>query len=178
MKVGEQNMGEGAKPCSIRIAGEPDIESLAEMALSLQVHVETSNPGIWRLNDIGRREIRVEMIRLLSDPEAQVLVAVDTMDKAVGFAIGRVLHRDKYDLKTVGSIERIFVKEECRRCGLGKKLVMGLCNLFEERGANEITLRYVIGNEEGERFWKGLGFKAKIEVAGINRRALVKNLES
>jgi len=43
--------------------------------------------------------------------------------------------------------------------GIGRRLVGELCRFFASKNVEEVTLNYIIGNKEGEGFWKTLGFK-------------------
>ncbi|MBO3803684.1 MAG: hypothetical protein JTT11_07450, partial [Candidatus Brockarchaeota archaeon] len=58
----------------------------------------------------------------------------------------------------------------------GKRLVKGLCRFFRQEGVEEVTVRYAVGNEEAEGFWKGLGFKPVIIAANTRLEELARRL--
>jgi len=156
------------KPYSIRVAKESDIDSFFDMRLALQAHLEENNPDIWRLSDEGRKQYKEQSIELFSAPDARVLLAVNDKGQPVGMVAGRINRSPKYIPNMSGSIECLFVKEEYRRHGVGTELVLGLCDFFSSRGVEEISVRYVVGNREGEEFWGKLGFQPRIVTAGVN----------
>ena len=77
---------------TIRRATAPDLDGLLELRLSLQRHVEASNPWIWRITEEGRSRLKQELEQMLEDGESRMVVAVKEGD-LVGFAYGRVAHR-------------------------------------------------------------------------------------
>jgi len=42
---------------------------------------------------------------------------------------------------------------------IGSRLVQEICRFFKRKNVEDIYLRYVLGNKEGEKFWEKLGFK-------------------
>jgi GNAT superfamily N-acetyltransferase len=53
-----------------------------------------------------------------------------------------------------------------RRRGVASRLVAAICRFFTDQGAADISLRYVIGNDEAAGFWQALGFVPRIVTAG------------
>jgi hypothetical protein len=49
--------------------------------------------------------------------------------------------------------------------------VAELCRFFAAEGVADISLRYVVGNEEASRFWTALGFAPRIVTVGAELRA-------
>jgi hypothetical protein len=47
-----------------------------------------------------------------------------------------------------------------------------LCRFFASEDVEDITLRYVVGNEEADAFWSALGFSPRIITAGAQRVVL------
>ena len=160
----------------VRQAVEDDLDSLYQMSLELQDHVEASNPKIWRLSKLGRESKKNEIAEAFHDSSKMIVVAVNQEEYLVGMAIGQILNKEKMTIKVVGVIERVIVSKRWRSKGIGLKLVAALTNFFAENGVEDITLRYVIGNTEGEAFWKALGFEPRIEIANIKPHRLSENL--
>jgi ribosomal protein S18 acetylase RimI-like enzyme len=165
------------EPCVIlRKATEDDLDDLAQMALELQGHVESSNPKIWRMSEVGSQSTKAEMIDALHDPDVMIVVASNKEEELLGMAMGRILRKDKMTIKIAGSIERIIVSGKWRGRGIGTRLVDALSDFFEEKGVKDITLRYVFGNVEGEAFWRGLGFEPRIAIANVKPERLREEL--
>ena len=155
---------------TIRKARPTDREALAEMRLLMQHHMEASNPNIWRMTEEGRRSITKDIEQMLSDEEGRVLVAEED-ETVVGFTYGRVVIRETYTPKTVGHIDTIYVEPAQRRQGIGSGLVRELCRYFREQGVDEVNLRYVLGNEEADEFWRTLGLTPVIQTANTPPRS-------
>jgi len=47
-----------------------------------------------------------------------------------------------------------------------------LCKFFDAENVEEVNLRYILGNREGEGFWKGFGFKPVILTANTRLEEL------
>jgi len=164
------------KPYSIRIAKESEIDCFVEMRLALQAHLEESNPELWRLSDEGKEQFKEKFTELISDPDAQMLLAINDEEHAVGMAVGKIHRNPKCIPNISGSIEQLFVKEEYRRHGVGTEFVLALCEFFSSQGAEDICVRYVVGNREGEEFWQLLGFQDRIVTAGVKRQRLLEGI--
>jgi ribosomal protein S18 acetylase RimI-like enzyme len=142
----------------IRKAVPSDARRLVELRLFLQQHCEESNPSIWRITREGRALLKQKVEGNLLERNSQVLVA-EVYGEVVGFAHGEVTHRTDYLPKSVGSISTLYVIKRFRRRGIGTRLVKELCKVLRLEGAEQVTLRYIIGNKEAEGFWNNLGFK-------------------
>ncbi len=150
-----------------------DLDSLTSMALSLQRHVEHSNPLVWKTNELGRMKTAEQIERDLDASDTVVILAEAGEQEPVGMAIGTVKVREEYEPGTVGMIERLFVEDRYRGRGLGRRLVNSICSFFRGRGVNRISVRYVIGNREAEGFWGCFGLKPVITVAGADLEELM-----
>ncbi|MDH5791019.1 MAG: GNAT family N-acetyltransferase [Candidatus Bathyarchaeota archaeon] len=161
---------------TIRKARASDRNELLRMRLRMQEHMEASNPRIWRITEEGRRQIWPEVEETLNDEEDRVLV-IEEEGIIMGFAHGRVVSRETYTPRTVGHIDTIYVEPAQRRQGIGNGLVRELCEYFRERGVDEVNLRYVLGNEEAEEFWRTLGLTPVIQTANTPLEALEERLK-
>jgi GNAT superfamily N-acetyltransferase len=157
----------------IRRAIASDIERLVELRLLLQQHCEESNPLIWRITKEGKRLTKQKVEDTLTDSNSRLFVA-EMNGQIIGFAHGQVVHRIDYSPETVGAINTVYVVEKFRRKGVGARLVEEMCEFFKSEGVDHVTLRYILGNKEAERFWMKLGFEQMITTA----RADLKELES
>ena len=53
----------------------------------------------------------------------------------------------------------MYVVKQFRRKGVGRRLMKELCKFFNSNKAEDLTVRYVVGNREAENFWRKLGFE-------------------
>lgn len=162
--------------CTIREATEGDLEVLLALRLALQAHLERCNPSLWRISPEGKLRSKEMLTQLLQEEDSTILVAVDADQRIVGMIAGQVRQQHGYIPQIVGSVHWLFVGEAYRRRGIGRALVARLLAFFVAKGAEEITLRYVIGNVEAERFWIKLGFEPRIITAGTSLQALAARL--
>jgi ribosomal protein S18 acetylase RimI-like enzyme len=87
----------------------------------------------------------------------------------VGVIFGRVTTSKRYVPSQAGVIDQAYVHKKHRRAGVGSQLVAELCRYFAAQGVEELTLRYVVGNDEAAVFWKRLGFEPRIMTVGASR---------
>ncbi|MGB9134843.1 MAG: GNAT family N-acetyltransferase [Candidatus Bathyarchaeia archaeon] len=160
---------------SMRTATLSDIDELFDLWINMQCHMEESNRWIWRITEEGKVLVREKVRQVLVDKNSLVFVA-DRNGEAVGFIYGQVVRRTDYLPRNVGIISNIYVAKGFRRSGLGRRLVEKLCHLFSKDGVEQVTLRYVIGNVEGEEFWRRLGFEPIITTASTRLDQLRKRL--
>lgn len=159
----------------IRKATPFDVERLVELRLLLQQHCEKANPSIWRISEEGQRQLREKVEDSLNDSNSHVLIA-EMNGETVGFTHGEVTSRTDYSPRTVAHISTTYVLKKFRGTGVGTSLVKELCTFFISEGVEQVTLRYIIGNKEAERFWKKLGFKPLIMTAGTHLKELESTL--
>ena len=162
---------------NIREAQESDMDRLIEMRLVLQKHHEERNPQMWRMST-GRREgLRDETNQLLSDENSCVFVALDGSGNTVGMVVGRIIESEHHEPAIFGTIERLFVSEAWRRCGVGIGLVRQVGQFFAERDIEEVTVKYIAGNTEGIQLWDKLGFQPRLIIAGTKLHDLQSRLK-
>lgn len=160
----------------VRDAKPSDTDKLVELRLSLQRHVEESNPMIWRITAEGVGLLRQGLEEAMRADQDRLVVAT-TNGEVIGFAHGQVSRRTDYRPNAVGTISNIFVQREFRGRGVGRRLVGGLCQFFRMKNVEDVTLRFAIGNREAEGFWRGLGFKPLINTANAHLEELEERLE-
>lgn len=160
----------------IRDAKPSDIDKLVELRLSLQRHLEVSNPMVWRITVQGAGSLKQGLEEAMRDDQGRMVVAT-TNGEVIGFAHGQVSRRTDYRPNAVGTISKIFVQKEFRGRGVGRRLVGGLCQYFRMKNVEDVTLRYVIGNREAEEFWNGLGFQPIINTANARLMELEERLK-
>jgi len=148
----------GVKDLKIRKAEPSDLDKIVEMQLSLQEHLENSNPSIWRYTREKKELLKQDLEKQFMDDDHLILLA-EVKGEIVGFAHAEVQYRTTHIPAIIGSIANIFVYKKFRRQGIGSRLVQEICRFFRRKNVKDIYLRYVLGNKEGEKFWEKLGFK-------------------
>jgi GNAT superfamily N-acetyltransferase len=93
-------------------------------------------------------------------------------DGVVGVIYGRVVTNKGYLPSRTGMVDQAFVQPLHRRRGVGARLVAELCRFFVGQGIEDLSLRYVAGNEEAAGFWVALGFTPRIVTVGASRRVV------
>jgi ribosomal protein S18 acetylase RimI-like enzyme len=80
----------------------------------------------------------------------------------IGYVQGEVTCRSDYKPRTVGHVSLMYVVKQFRRKGVGRRLMEELCEFFNSNKAEDLTVRYIVGNKEAEGFWRKLGFESII----------------
>jgi ribosomal protein S18 acetylase RimI-like enzyme len=162
-------IGPGEGGYAIRAAVHADLDRVTELLLALQDHLEVANPDLWRMDGEARRNLKGVTAGRLSQANACVLVAEHEVDGVIGVIFGRVVTNNRYDPPRAGSIDQAFVRADHRRRGVATRLVVAVCDYFAAEGVEDLSLRYVVGNEEAAWFWAALGFAPRIVTAGAPR---------
>lgn len=91
------------------------------------------------------------------------LVVAERDGTVVGFAHGAVkLAPEHLGGARLGHITHVFVDPASRGQGLGKDMVAELRSWFTAKEVASIELQVVVGNEEGLRFWRSMGFAVEL----------------
>jgi GNAT superfamily N-acetyltransferase len=143
---------------AIRRAVSSDAERIVELGMLLQEHVVKSNPLVWRITEEGKKLIKQKVEADLADSNVLVLIA-ETHGEVIGYVRGEVTRRSDHTPRTVGQVSLMYVVRQFRRKGVGRRLMEELCKFFDSNKTEDLTVRYVIGNKEAERFWRKLGFE-------------------
>ena len=144
------------------------MERIVELRLLLQEHAEKSNPLIWRITEEGKKLLKQTVENDLANNNINVLLA-EADGEIIGYVQGEVTRRSDHTPRTVGQVSLMYVVKQSRRKGVGKRLVKELCKFFNSNKAEDLTVRYIIGNKEAEGFWRKLGFEPIITTSEIGR---------
>lgn len=166
----------GESSYTIRRAAKTDLDRLVVLQLALQDHLEASSSDLWRLSPEARSQLKGKLAARLDAQNGCALVAEHVQDGVVGAIFGRVITSKHYDPSRAGSVDQAFVRADHRRAGVGARLVARLCRFFADERVDELTLRYVIANEEAAGFWTSLGFSPRIITAGARRESVTARL--
>jgi len=162
---------------TIRRAASSDVERIVELRLLLQEHVEKSNPLIWRMTEEGKKLLKQKVENDLADSNIHVLLA-EADGETIGYVQGEVTRRSDHMPRTVGQISLMYVVKQFRRKGVGRRLIKELCKFFGSNKAEDLTVRYIIGNKEAENFWRKLGFEPIITTSRTSATELDHKLRS
>lgn len=157
---------------TLRPARTADLDRLVDLLLGLQDHVEQSNPDVWRMRGSARANLKGQLVGRLNAVDSCGLVAEHKQDGVIGLVFGRIIINNRYTPSRAGQIDQAFVHTNHRRTGLGSRLVALLCRFFAAKGVEDISLRYVVGNDEAAAFWSAIGFTPRIVTAGMVREQL------
>ncbi len=146
---------------TIRRAKPSDTKGIVDLRLLGQEHSERSNPSIWRMTKGGKRLLKEKVQNDLADDNIRILLA-ETDGQILGYVQGEVATRSDFAPRTVGFVSFIYVLEQFRREGIGRRLMKELCEFFDSNKAEYLTLRHIIGNKEADGFWRKLGFESII----------------
>ena len=159
-------------PYTVRPAQDQDLDRLIELLLALQDHIEAANPDLWQMKSEARSNLRGQIASRLRADQGRALVAEHEQDGVVGVIFGRIVSNNRYSPSQAGLIDQVFVRQDHRRAGLGSLLVAQVCRFFASQDIKDISLRYVVGNQQAEDFWTSLGFSPRIVTAGVRRDTL------
>lgn len=161
---------------TIRPAQRSDLDRLVELLLALQDHLEAANPDLWRMTPQARANLKGQLASRLTGNNTCTLVAEHNKDGVIGVISGRITRNKSYEPDRAGLVDQAFVQADHRRARVGTRLVAELCRFFAAEGVNDLSLRYVMGNEEATGFWSALGFAPLIVTTGADRQAVEKRL--
>lgn len=156
---------------TIRRAASSDIERIVQLRLLGQKHFEKSNPLIWRLSEEGKKLLKAKVEDELADSNVRMLLA-EADGEVIGYIQGEITCRNDHTPRTVGHISLAYVVRKFRRKGVGTRLMIKLLEFFRSNKAENLTVRYIIGNREAEEFWRKLGFKSIITTGSTSPKEL------
>ena len=148
----------------VKEANKSEAEILRDMMISLRKHEEKANDYTWKITGRGEDLLMDEIEKMIEKHNCRIFVSKSS-EEVLGFISGEVKEQKKYKPHFYGFISSLFVKKEYRRKGIAKALLQKLLKFFKSEGIEEITLRYIVGNHEGESFWKDLEFKEVVTTA-------------
>jgi GNAT superfamily N-acetyltransferase len=130
---------------------------------ALMGHHEALDPQ-WRAALGAEDERRRLLVRLLSDPDAAVLVWDEGGD-LLGFCTAQIEDAPPTVAERArAEITDLFVREGSRRRGIGRRLVEAVTDWLRERGVPRVEVRVAVRNAEGQDFWRALGYDDLVDV--------------
>ena len=125
---------------------------------TLSAHHERIDP-VFAVRAGAELEIRRLVDAMLRDPDGVIFVGVSAPGTLLGFCAVRVdrappilVERDRAE------ITDLLVRTSARRCGLGRRLVERASAWVEQQGLDRCEVRVASQNNEGQAFWRAMGF--------------------
>jgi GNAT superfamily N-acetyltransferase len=118
----------------------------------------------WQVAPSAEDEWRPLLERLLSDTDAEVLVWDEEGD-LLGFCTAQIEEAPPVvEERARAEITDLFVRGDCRRRGIGRRLVEAVTAWLRERGVPRVEVRVAARNAEGQAFWRALGYDDLVDV--------------
>jgi GNAT superfamily N-acetyltransferase len=116
------------------------------------------NPHYARSDD-GDALFAEYVTRLLDDPDARVLVALEG-DAVLGYAVGKIDQLTPgFRQRRYGFISDVAITAAARRAGLGARFDDALRAWFHGAGVRRVQLRAATDNEVAMAFWRKRGYR-------------------
>lgn len=98
--------------------------------------------------------------KFYDDEDVCLLVAVKE-GSVIGYVYGFIENSGDAVLNKICILDALYVEEEHRRYGVGKKLINELKNWAKEKAAKHMELKVLLQNEKAKNLYKSLDFKEK-----------------
>jgi GNAT superfamily N-acetyltransferase len=147
----------------VRRATPADLSPLCALWTELSEHHARLDPR-HALRAGAAAEIRKLLAEELRDPDA-VAFLYEREGRAQGFCMARIDRAPPIQREALrAEIGELFVREEARRAGIGRKLVEAALGWVRERGVERAVVRVFRENRSGRAFWRAQGFDALMDV--------------
>lgn len=143
----------------IRRAVEGDLASAAALAARLVAQHHAADPRRFFMPERVEEGYAWWFRRELARSNAVILVS-ERDGEIVGYAYGTLEERNwNLLLDAHGAVHDLYVSENARRKGIGKRLFEAMCRELESLGAERIVLSTMVGNEAAQRLFAACGFR-------------------
>jgi ribosomal protein S18 acetylase RimI-like enzyme len=113
----------------------------------------------FSIRESGPANFEKYLLELTDSRDVQILVAFDK-GRAVGYSISKIINYPPiFKHEKHGYISDLAVRGDCRRRGIGEKILNKALKWFESRHMDRIELHVLAANEVGYSFWNKHGFK-------------------
>jgi len=96
-------------------------------------------------------------VRLRSTQHSELVVVAEMSDRIVGFACVQICDSVCY-ARPWAELTELYVREGCRRQGLGRGLVQEAERLARQKGATDMVIRTGEANAAGQALYSTLGY--------------------
>lgn len=148
----------------VRAASPRDLDRLAALASLLFAH--HAGAGARFALAAGREgELRPLLEGFARDPARALLVAEAEGGDLLGFVLASLVVRaGPFAERARGEIDWLFVREEARRRGAGRRLAAAAIVWLGEQGAGRVEVHVDRDNPGGRAFWDAQGFAPAMDV--------------
>lgn len=140
----------------IRKAKKEDLQAIKDLRYDLAVFEKNLGHDIvepeWPYTEVGEKDINYFFNK-------QFIYLAEDNQKIVGFITGEIFKKKAWYTVQLGSINNLYVIEEYRNNGIGKKLMQIMIDSLKEKGITNIELNTFSGNVDAIKFYEKLGFK-------------------
>ncbi|WP_245867348.1 GNAT family N-acetyltransferase [Sporomusa silvacetica] len=106
-------------------------------------------------------KLEVVLTKIISNPDYILVGVKDETGKLVGSVMGGITCFDTVgECRSFMVLENLIVRENCRRLGIGKKLVEYIEEQAREKNCYFIMLMSLIKRKEAHQFYENLGYSA------------------
>lgn len=91
---------------------------------------------------------------------SELVIVAEMGDRPVGFACVQICASVCY-AQPSAELTELYVRDSCRRLGLGRSLVQEVERLARQKGATKMVVRTGATNVAGQAFYKALGFRSR-----------------
>ena len=147
----------------VRRAEQRDLLQIAALWTAITTHHQRLDP-LFRMRADAAAPLRELLDAIQRDPDARILVYDDNGDLP-GMCIVRI-DRAPPILEEVerAEITDVGVREDARRSGVATRLVQAALRWVRESGVDRVEVQVAVGNKEGQRFWRAMGFGDLMDV--------------
>jgi GNAT superfamily N-acetyltransferase len=152
-------------PGGVRRAGSRDLEAATALWLKLGEHHAAIDPAFAQRRDPVAHEAALEIARtLLADPDA-ALFLWDEEGRSLGLCVVRMGRAPEVAVERErAEISDLWVEPAARRAGVGRTLVEAALDWIRERDVPRVTVRVLRANQDGQAFWRALGWGDFLDV--------------
>ncbi|MBW2277519.1 MAG: GNAT family N-acetyltransferase [Deltaproteobacteria bacterium] len=153
----------------IRPARPDEIPRIVELWDELMAMHEGLDPRFTRRPSAN--EAFEMFARHNTQSEAAIVLVAEVDGAVVGFCMAVEAELPPvFEVGPIGEIYDLVVAEHCRRRGIGRRLVDGVCNWARERGLDRVDLRASVNNPDALAFWRAIA-SPFLETLTINPNA-------
>ena len=144
---------------TLRPAAKSDETALGQMGAALMRQHHASDPRRFLLTERPEAGYGRFLVSQLDQPDVLVLVA-DRSGEAVGYVFAEIEGTSWRDLRgPCGFVHDVYVREDARRDGTGRRLVEAAIEWMRSRGRSQVVLWSKSGNDAARRLFAALGFR-------------------
>lgn len=149
----------------VRVARMQEIDRVAALwGLITEHHAHLDPLFRMRRGPVAEGELRELLRALQRDPDAEILV-YDRSGTPEGLCIVRIDRAPPILEETErAEITDLGVRPALRRRGIARQLVLEAQSWVRDRGVERIEIQVAHGNEEGQAFWRAMGYGTLMDV--------------